>query len=88
MTNNEEVRNEMNATGRVLESLRQLPNVIEMITKKYDPEYGAFTEERSSGNESDVFEDGRKSGYHQALYDIGKMLGLDLEEPEEPDMIF
>lgn len=43
---------------------------------------------RSSGNESDVFCDGYDCGISNAAYEIGCILGMELEEPEEQDYDF
>ncbi|WP_336784063.1 hypothetical protein [Paenibacillus illinoisensis] len=68
------------------ELLKKVKDVVEKIENQYDPEYGAYTEERSEGNSMDVFQDGLTSGYNEALYDIGRMLGLKLAAPELPEM--
>lgn len=59
--------------------------VRERIVNTYNAEYCAYTEMRSQGNSSDVFEDGTKAGEHYAYYELGVGLRLDLPEPVEPD---
>ncbi|MCY9757691.1 hypothetical protein M5X00_26035 [Paenibacillus alvei] len=66
-------------------SQADIEQVIERIKRGYDPEVCGFTAERSRGNSNDVFEDGHDAGYSMALYEIGKMLGIDLPEPDEPE---
>lgn len=65
--------------------LEMVNKVEEYILKNYDHEHCAKTEQWSEGNYSDVFADGHDAGYAYALWTIGTMLGLKLEEPKEPD---
>ena len=44
-----------------------------------------WTWERSEGNCYDCFEDGCTSATSWAAYEIGCILGMELEEPDEPD---
>lgn len=64
---------------RILEKLK------EWVTKNYDNHATAYTPERSAGNYYACFYDGQDSGTSWAAYEIGQILGMDLEEPEEPD---
>lgn len=43
-----------------------------------------WTYERSEGNCADCFDDGYESGTSWAAYEIGCILGMKLEEPNEP----
>lgn len=61
-----------------------LANIKTLIRTVYDSEACGFTEERSSGNDMDVFNDGFKCGQSKLAYQIGVMLNMDLEEPQEP----
>ena len=55
------------------------------VNKNYDSNATGWTSERSCGNFDDVFEDGVTSGYAWAACEIGQILGMNLEEPDEPD---
>jgi len=65
------------------------PTIIEKVKEHiklhYNPEHCGYTEMRSEGNGNDVFQDGSDSGSAWALYTIGSMLGMKLEEPVEPE---
>lgn len=41
-----------------------------------------WTYERSQGNDYDCFEDGETYGTSWAAWEVGQILGMDLEEPE------
>lgn len=53
------------------------------VVQHYDAEDGGLTEETSSGNEMDIFNDGYACGVASTLYDIAKLLGLEVEELHE-----
>lgn len=59
--------------------------LIDWVNKNYDSVATGWTSERSFGNYDDVFDDGLTSGYAWAAYEIGQILGMNLEEPDEPD---
>ena len=61
----------------------KIEEVKQLIREEYDPESCGFTEERSEGNYSDVFSDGEECGASLMAHNIGRLLGMDLEEPEE-----
>ncbi|MFB0830784.1 hypothetical protein ACEU2D_14370 [Brevibacillus laterosporus] len=63
----------------------QIDKVKELIKNRYNPRYCGYTEMRSEGNYTDVFQDGCDCGESQVLYEIGCLLGMDLKEPEEQD---
>ena len=44
-----------------------------------------WTWERSDGNACDVFDDGYIAGASWAAYEVGSILGMKLEEPNEPE---
>lgn len=46
-----------------------------------------WTWERSDGNSCDVFNDGYIAGSSWAAYEIGNILGMKLEEPNEPEYV-
>lgn len=62
--------------------------LIEWVKENYSPKESGYTEMRSSGNESDVFCDGYDCGASDAAYEIGCILGMELEEPENQDYDF
>lgn len=64
---------------------QQLEKIKELILKKYDADACGYTELRSEGNSTDVFQDGYDCGESSVLYEIGCILGLVLDEPAEQD---
>ena len=44
----------------------------------------SWTWQRSEGNSYDCFSDGCEHATSWAAYEIGSILGMDLEEPDEP----
>ena len=62
-----------------------LEEVKKYINQCYKANKGSYTVERSEGNSDDVFSDGYDCGVATTLYNIGKMLEMDIEELEEPD---
>lgn len=62
--------------------------VKEWVKTNYNPAACGWTAERSFGNCDDCFYDGQESGISCAAYEIGCILGLDLEEPEEAEEDF
>ena len=63
----------------------KLLKIKEYIIRNYNPLHGSFTCNKSGmGGIDDVFDDGISRGHTEMLYDIGIMLGIELEEPEEP----
>lgn len=57
----------------------------EWVTENYNHKATGYTPLRSFGNDDDVFDDGMECGISFAAYEVGKILGMDLEEPMEPD---
>lgn len=55
------------------------------VKRNYNSRMCGFTSERSFGNHDDCFEDGADSGTSWAAYEVGVILGMELEEPEQPD---
>ncbi len=56
----------------------------EWVNQNYDSSKCSWTAERSMGNYDDCFNDGMESQRSWDAYSIGKILGMELEEPEEP----
>ncbi|HID0768027.1 TPA: hypothetical protein ACXDAZ_002556 [Clostridium botulinum] len=61
-----------------------LEKLKEIVNKNYDSEMCGATSEWSIGNYDDVFSDGENSGKSWLAYEIGCILGMELEKPEEP----
>lgn len=57
----------------------------EWVKRNYNPDATGYTVERSMGNYDDVFNDGSDCGASWAAYEVGSILGMELEEPEEPE---
>lgn len=55
----------------------------EWVKRNYNPDATGYTVERSMGNYDDVFNDGVAHGESWAAYAVGRILGMELEEPEE-----
>ena len=53
------------------------------IVESYSPEDCGATPEWNMGNYDDVFEDGNNYGRSWLAYEIGCILGMELQEPEE-----
>jgi hypothetical protein len=56
----------------------------EWVKINYTSSNCGWTAERSRGNYDDCFEDGEHCGFSCAAYEVGMMLGMKLEEPDEP----
>lgn len=67
-----------------MDSNEMISKLKEWVEKKYNAYACGWTVERSRGNFDDCFDDGHTSGKSWAAYEVGKILGMDLEEPEEP----
>lgn len=63
------------------ETLEKIKN---LVSENYDSEMCGTTSEWSSGNDDDVFSDGESCGRSWLAYEIGCLLGIELEEPVEP----
>jgi hypothetical protein len=63
----------------------KIKKLMEWVTKNYSPRKCGYTSLRSQGNCDDCFNDGVDSGNAYAAYVVGTILGMELEEPDEPD---
>ena len=61
-----------------------LDKIKEIVRENYDSELCGATSEWSEGNSDDVFSDGVSSGRSWLAYEIGILIGMELEEPQEP----
>ncbi|MDU6995979.1 MAG: hypothetical protein E6356_14050 [Terrisporobacter othiniensis] len=61
-----------------------IERIKKIVKENYDSSVCGYTSERSQGNSDDVFSDGDEFGSSWLAYDIGCLLGMDLEKPEEP----
>lgn len=57
----------------------------ELVKANYEQYATGWTWERSEGNRADCFYDGQESGQAWAAYEVGRILGMELEEPEWED---
>lgn len=57
----------------------------EWVKDHYKQYSTGWTSERSAGNYDDCFNDGYESGTSWAAYQIGCILGMELEESDEPE---
>ena len=64
---------------------KMIAEIKEIVSNKYQAYKCGWTEQRSEGNSSDVFSDGYDCGESSILYEIGIILGMKLEDPEEQD---
>lgn len=64
--------------------MEDLIKKIEKIVKEnYDSDMCGATSEWSDGNSDDVFSDGQDRGRSCLAYEIGCVLGMELEEPQK-----
>ena len=63
----------------IIEKLKQ------WVTENYKQYTTGWTYERSEGNYADCFCDGMDCGISWAAYEVGQILGMDLEEPESEE---
>lgn len=63
----------------ILEKLRGI------VKLSYDSEMCGATSQWSQGNNDDVFSDGESRGESLLAYEIGCLLGMELEEPKEQE---
>ena len=64
---------------------RNIRTILEKwVRKNYKQHTTGWTWERSEGNSFDCFNDGYQCGTSWAAYEIGQILGMELEEPDEP----
>lgn len=54
----------------------------EWVTGNYKQYATGWTSERSQGNDCDCFDDGVENGTSWAAWQVGNILGMELEEPE------
>lgn len=55
------------------------------VKENYNVYTTGWTASRSYGNYDDCFSDGMECGTSWAAYEVGEILGMELEEPDEPD---
>ena len=64
-------------------------NIIEELKRwvkdSYNQHATGWTWERSAGNSYDVFDDGYVSGMSWAAHEVGCILGMKLNKPDEPN---
>lgn len=69
--------------------IKNMDNTIEKLKEWVGENYKQYatgwTSERSHGNYDDCFSDGYESGTASSAYEVGCILGMDLEEPDEPE---
>lgn len=61
-----------------------IEKIKELVNSNYDSEMCGATSEWSFGNSDDVFSDGESYGRSWLAYEIGCILNMELEEPQEP----
>lgn len=66
-----------------MDNEKLLEMIEELINEYYDEDTYNWTTERSRGNYDDCFNDGYECGQSCLAYQIGKIIGMDLVEPEE-----
>lgn len=64
---------------------QMIEEIKQIVNDRYQSYKCGWTEQRSEGNYMDVFSDGCNCGESSILYEIGYILGMELEEPEEPE---
>ena len=66
----------------VQENLEKLSKIKAWVANTYQQHTTGWTWERSEGNCADCFYDGQECGRSWAAWEVGKILGIDLEEPD------
>ena len=65
---------------------KNIRNKLESWVKENYKQYATgWTYERSEGNFCDCFDDGVERGTAWAAYEVGRILGMDLEDPDIQD---
>lgn len=59
--------------------------LMKWVEENYKQYATGWTWMRSEGNDCDCFDDGFESGTSWAAYEVGCLLGMELEEPDEPE---
>lgn len=62
-----------------------MEEIIEKLKEWYSSYACSYTSEKSMGNYDDCFSDGVTYGTSFAAYEVGQILGMDLEELVEED---
>lgn len=65
--------------------MERIKELEKWVKKNYNQRATGWTYERSEGNFCDCFDDGVESGTSWAAYEVGCLLGMELEEPKWPD---
>lgn len=60
-----------------------MARLVEWVKDNYSPRKCGLNCIDSIGNYGDVFSDGMECGTSWAAYDVGRILGLELQEPRE-----
>ena len=68
-----------------MDEKQMIEEIKKIIKNRYESYKCGWTEQRSEGNFTDVFSDGFGCGEAFTLYEIGSVLGMKLEEPEEQE---
>lgn len=64
---------------------KTLNKLKELVNRNYASHRCGWTYQRSEGNFCDCFDDGYSCGSSWLAYELGCLLGMELEEPEEAD---
>ena len=65
---------------------RNIRTILEKwVRNNYKQYTTGWTWERSEGNSFDCFDDGYQCGTSWAAYEVGQILGMELEEPNEEE---
>lgn len=68
-----------------MDEIQMIEKIKELIKRRYSASQCGWTSQRSEGNYDDCFNDGVSYGESWLAYEIGSILGMELEEPDEPD---
>jgi len=64
---------------------KMIEEIKKIVNNRYESYKCGWTEQRSEGNSTDIFQDGYDCGESSVLYEIGIILGMKLEDPEEQE---
>ena len=83
LRDNEDINIIKDKLTQIEQEMKILEELKKLVDENYDSEDCGLTEEYSSGNENDIFNDGERFGASWLAYRVGEIIGMELEEPKE-----
>lgn len=85
MNKNKKILTQDYELDNIFKLIAQVEQIKKFVKRNYCPKTCGYSTLRSFGNADDVFNDGYECGMSWTAYEIGKILGMELDEPEEVD---